>query len=420
MCRRFEKSEAGGRKRRGSARNTGVGRVFPRRRNLFYFHFDNNSRESACASRQERVEPRSAMELSSIGDQVFAVESITKKRVRKGNVEYLLKWQGWPPKYSTWEPEDNILDPRLVLAYEENQEKLRALAYRRKGLRPRRLVLRNIFGMDLRSAHKIVDKPPPRLRLSLTRSMSADMDQGERYRRPARRRSKLRVTKRGSSNKPVRPLRKKQEPMEEDWSGTSEEEKQESESTTEDRHEGSLYGQSECSSPPLLERQDLEVEVEVEKADNDLTAAGTETWMDRPGGGTPEMRANQTFACDQIKDSAMARVGRPGDAATEGNVGEKGAESGPECPRLERNNTTSVIVRVQRHSEAERDSNATAAAAVCSSDKTGNEEVSGDIQSVTTAMAEHPGKVIVTNVTVNSQTVTFKEAKTAEGFFKGY
>uniref|UniRef100_A0A8C5E9T3 Chromobox protein homolog 8-like n=1 Tax=Gouania willdenowi TaxID=441366 RepID=A0A8C5E9T3_GOUWI len=82
------------------------------------------------------------MELSSIGDQVFAVESITKKRVRKGNVEYLLKWQGWSPKYSTWEPEDNILDPRLVLAYEENQEKNRALAYRKKGLRPRRLLLR--------------------------------------------------------------------------------------------------------------------------------------------------------------------------------------------------------------------------------------------------------------------------------------
>uniref|UniRef100_A0A8C2WZQ2 Chromobox homolog 7a n=1 Tax=Cyclopterus lumpus TaxID=8103 RepID=A0A8C2WZQ2_CYCLU len=61
------------------------------------------------------------MELSSVGDQVFAVESIIKKRVRKGNVEYLLKWQGWSPKYSTWEPEENILDPRLVLAYEENE-----------------------------------------------------------------------------------------------------------------------------------------------------------------------------------------------------------------------------------------------------------------------------------------------------------
>uniref|UniRef100_H3CL94 Chromobox homolog 7a n=1 Tax=Tetraodon nigroviridis TaxID=99883 RepID=H3CL94_TETNG len=116
------------------------------------------------------------MELSSIGDQVFAVESITKKRVRKGNVEYLLKWQGWPPKYSTWEPEDNILDPQLVLAYEENQERIRALAYRRKGLRPRKLVPANIFAMDLRSAHKV--KPSPRLRLSLTRAMSTDVEQG--------------------------------------------------------------------------------------------------------------------------------------------------------------------------------------------------------------------------------------------------
>uniref|UniRef100_A0A8D2D3X9 Chromo domain-containing protein n=1 Tax=Sciurus vulgaris TaxID=55149 RepID=A0A8D2D3X9_SCIVU len=55
------------------------------------------------------------MELSAIGEQVFAVESIRKKR----KVEYLVKWKGWPPKYSTWEPEEHILDPRLVLAYEE-------------------------------------------------------------------------------------------------------------------------------------------------------------------------------------------------------------------------------------------------------------------------------------------------------------
>lgn len=31
----------------------------------------------------ERVEQHAAMELSSVGDQVFAVESIIKKRVRK-------------------------------------------------------------------------------------------------------------------------------------------------------------------------------------------------------------------------------------------------------------------------------------------------------------------------------------------------
>lgn len=368
----------------------------------------------------ERVYQRAEMELSSIGDQVFAVESITKKRVRKGNVEYLLKWQGWSPKYSTWEPEDNILDPRLVLAYEENQEKIRALAYRRKGLRPRRLVLRNIFAMDLRSAHKVSEKPAPRLRLSLTRSMSTDVDQGERaslYRRLARRKRKQRVSKRGPEgppNKTIRPLRKREEPVEEDWGGTSEEEKHGSECTTEERREDSLYGQSDCSSPPMLERQDLEMPV-----------AGIETWLDGPGGEIPEEKQNQTFACDQSKDSASVAEAGPEDAVSMGNRsdwdgGEKSVE--PECPTLEPiNNKTSVIVSVQGSNET---------AADCSTTEAGKEEeVSGDNQSVTTttpgcqpafAAAGHPGKVIFTKVTINSLTVTFKEATVAEGFFKGY
>uniref|UniRef100_A0A3Q1FHV5 Chromobox homolog 7a n=1 Tax=Acanthochromis polyacanthus TaxID=80966 RepID=A0A3Q1FHV5_9TELE len=376
------------------------------------------------------------MELSSIGDQVFAVESITKKRVRKGNVEYLLKWQGWPPKYSTWEPEDNILDPRLVLAYEENQEKVRALAYRRKGLRPRRLVLRNIFAMDLRSAHKVSEKSSSRLRLSLTRSMSTDVDQVERggmYRRPARRRSRQRLNRsltEDPANKPMCPQRKKEEEeaMEEDWGGTSEEDKQESECTTEERCEDSLYGQSECSSPPLLERQDLEMEVE-EKVDADLTAVSTEMWTERSGGETSQTRQKQSFAGDESKDNALASEARldvssVGDGS-EWDGGEESVESGWECVEVEsRNNTTSVIVSVQGSSET-----AGEAAVVCSTAEERKEEVRGDNQSVTTmtadsqtdaAAAEHPGKVIVTDVTLNSLTVTFKEAMVAKGFFKGY
>ncbi|XP_069909048.1 chromobox protein homolog 7 isoform X2 [Oryctolagus cuniculus] len=81
------------------------------------------------------------MELSAIGEQVFAVESIRKKRVRKGKVEYLVKWKGWPPKYSTWEPEEHILDPRLVMAYEEKEERDRASGYRKRGPKPKRLLL---------------------------------------------------------------------------------------------------------------------------------------------------------------------------------------------------------------------------------------------------------------------------------------
>ncbi|XP_016091923.1 chromobox protein homolog 7-like [Sinocyclocheilus grahami] len=108
------------------------------------------------------------MELSAIGEQVFAVESIIKKRVRKGHVEYLLKWKGWPPKYSTWEPEEHILDPRLVLAYEEKEERERSVRWRKRGPKPKRLFMqRNIYAMDLRSAHKATENSSAHLPLSL-------------------------------------------------------------------------------------------------------------------------------------------------------------------------------------------------------------------------------------------------------------
>jgi len=59
---------------------------------------------------------------SDLGEMVFAAEKISKKRLRKGKVEYLVKWQGWGPKYSTWEPEENILDARLIDQFNEKQE----------------------------------------------------------------------------------------------------------------------------------------------------------------------------------------------------------------------------------------------------------------------------------------------------------
>uniref|UniRef100_A0A673ATH4 Chromobox homolog 7b n=1 Tax=Sphaeramia orbicularis TaxID=375764 RepID=A0A673ATH4_9TELE len=68
------------------------------------------------------------MELSAIGEQVFAVESIVKKRVRK-------------VMYSTWEPEEHILDQRLVQAYEEKEQRDRVLGHRRKGSKAKKLLL---------------------------------------------------------------------------------------------------------------------------------------------------------------------------------------------------------------------------------------------------------------------------------------
>ncbi|CAH1100752.1 unnamed protein product [Psylliodes chrysocephalus] len=59
-----------------------------------------------------------------VGDSgVYAAERITRKRKRRGGVvEYLVKWKGWSQKHNTWEPEENILDNRLIELYEQNHK----------------------------------------------------------------------------------------------------------------------------------------------------------------------------------------------------------------------------------------------------------------------------------------------------------
>nr|XP_029734931.1 polycomb group protein Pc-like [Aedes albopictus]XP_029734932.1 polycomb group protein Pc-like [Aedes albopictus] len=53
-------------------------------------------------------------------DRVYAAERIMKKRVRTGKVEYLVKWKGWSTRHNTWEPEENILDERLIDIFERS------------------------------------------------------------------------------------------------------------------------------------------------------------------------------------------------------------------------------------------------------------------------------------------------------------
>lgn len=45
---------------------------------------------------------------------VYTAEKILLKRVRKGKVEYFIKWKGWAAKFNTWEPERHILDKLLI------------------------------------------------------------------------------------------------------------------------------------------------------------------------------------------------------------------------------------------------------------------------------------------------------------------
>ncbi|XP_077358808.1 chromobox protein homolog 2-like [Festucalex cinctus] len=75
------------------------------------------------------------MEGVTVG-QVFDAECILSKRPRKGKFEYLVKWRGWSSKHNSWEPEENILDPRLLAAFHKREQEREDL-FQKKGKRPR-------------------------------------------------------------------------------------------------------------------------------------------------------------------------------------------------------------------------------------------------------------------------------------------
>nr|XP_033501753.1 chromobox protein homolog 2 [Epinephelus lanceolatus] len=85
-------------------------------------------------------------ELSAVGEQVFDAECILNKRLRKGKLEFLVKWRGWSSKHNSWEPQENILDPRLLAAFNKKEQE-KELLMRKKGKRPRgrpRKILENV------------------------------------------------------------------------------------------------------------------------------------------------------------------------------------------------------------------------------------------------------------------------------------
>ena len=50
-------------------------------------------------------------------DDIYQVERILKERIRRGKRQFYVKWLGYSSRHNTWEPEENILDPRLIEAF---------------------------------------------------------------------------------------------------------------------------------------------------------------------------------------------------------------------------------------------------------------------------------------------------------------
>ncbi|XP_048848247.1 chromobox protein homolog 8-like [Brienomyrus brachyistius] len=392
------------------------------------------------------------MELSSIGDQVFAVESITKKRVRKGNVEYLLKWQGWPSKYSTWEPEDHILDPHLVLAYEEKEEKDRALAYRKRGLRPRKLLVQNIYSMDLRSAHRAPAKAPPRLRLSLSRSLGAELEARGRDR---------------AAGGGQQPAEEKEAPVSElDWRAEDEKKetvvdgKKEADSVSVSKNDLPDPGTEEQTPLTRLVQEELTGQgvvheqpggpIPVSELKQEATTHGSPSDSSESGdvtaGATKVQEANDpddsvreqgartpthglaedgdlgtelSAAADSPRTNGCVLAMGPGEAAFNGapvSDPTVPTPSGqPESSKPPEETQSSAVSGTQEScmSPTAEPKEAT------TSDITGGAAPGAEQQEGAPSAGE-PGTVIVTDITINSLTVTFKEALAAKGFFRAW
>ena len=61
--------------------------------------------------------------LPAPGPEVFRVAAILKKRAnKKGEIEYLIQWDGYGEDHNSWEPKANILDTGLIRAFEASFE----------------------------------------------------------------------------------------------------------------------------------------------------------------------------------------------------------------------------------------------------------------------------------------------------------
>ncbi|KAK7382764.1 hypothetical protein VNO80_01823 [Phaseolus coccineus] len=90
-----------------------------------------------------------------LAENFYEVEAIRRKRVRKGQVQYFIKWNGWPETANTWEPPENLVSvPDVVEAFEESLKSGRHRKRKRKHVvhhtQPRKRLERSTTPYSLR------------------------------------------------------------------------------------------------------------------------------------------------------------------------------------------------------------------------------------------------------------------------------
>ncbi|KAG6738520.1 chromo domain-containing protein LHP1 [Populus alba] len=72
-------------------------------------------------------------ERTKLDEGFFEIEAIRRKRVRKGQLQYLIKWRGWPETANTWEPLENLQSCSDVIdAFEESLQSGKSFRKRKR------------------------------------------------------------------------------------------------------------------------------------------------------------------------------------------------------------------------------------------------------------------------------------------------
>ncbi|XP_022718713.1 chromo domain-containing protein LHP1 isoform X2 [Durio zibethinus] len=82
---------------------------------------DEEEEEEGEEGKEEENDDGKEEERTKLDDGFFEIEAIRRKRVRKGQLQYLIKWRGWPETANTWEPLENLQSCSDVIdAFEES------------------------------------------------------------------------------------------------------------------------------------------------------------------------------------------------------------------------------------------------------------------------------------------------------------
>lgn len=70
---------------------------------------------------------------TKLAEGFYEIEAVRRKRVRKGQLQYYIKWRGWPETANTWEPLENLQScSDIIDAFEENLRLQKTASRRRK------------------------------------------------------------------------------------------------------------------------------------------------------------------------------------------------------------------------------------------------------------------------------------------------